>query len=153
MYMVCVCVTHDSKKQTQKTEQVQTRIAQGHRFQIARTLTQTSAMTNTKLPIKLAEVAVQRFNAPASGVPHHVGLLAGHRASVERCLAAGDWDKVRREQINATRVIKQLKCMLVEMAELRERIRDADVPKYDELVRPGRERALAAINAYLREYK
>lgn len=69
---------------------------------------------NKKLPLKLAEVAVQRFNAPASGIPHHVGLLANHRANIERFLPGssgdgGDWDKIRREQINAARVVKQLK--------------------------------------------
>lgn len=111
-------------------------------------------MTNDqkKLPIKLAEVAVQRFNSPATGVPHQVGLLAGHRANVERCVAQSDWEKIRREQINAARVVKQLKSMLVEMEQLRARIRDEDVTKYDALVRPGRERALAEINAYLREF-
>lgn len=106
---------------------------------------------NSKLPIKLAEVAVQRFNSPATGVPHQVGLLAAHRANVERCVAQGDWDKIRREQINAARVVKQLKSMLVEMEQLRSRIRDEDLDKYDTLVRPGRERALSEINAYLRE--
>lgn len=41
--------------------------------------------------------------------------------------------------------------MLVEMDDLRGRIRDADVAKYDAQIRPGRERALAEMNAYLRE--
>lgn len=110
-------------------------------------------MTNdNKLPLKLAEVAVQRFNNPGSGVPHHVGLLHTHRTNIERCVALGDFDKIRREQINATRIIKQLKSMLMEMDHLRERIRETDAPKYDAQIRAGRERALAEINAYLSEY-
>lgn len=109
-------------------------------------------MTNQLLPLRLAEVAVQRFNAPASGVPHHTAQLRAHRQQVERCLAAADWSAIRREQINAARVIKQLKAMLVEMDELRTRIRPADAERYDELVRPGRQLALGEMNAYLREY-
>lgn len=103
-----------------------------------------------KLPLKLAEVSIQKFNE--TNVPHHLGQLATHRSNIEKCVALGDWDKIKREQINATRVIKQLKSLLIDMDELRGRILDQDVTKYDSMIRGSREKVLAEINAYLREF-
>lgn len=110
-------------------------------------------MTNyhtKKLSLKLAEVSIKKFND--TGVPHHLAQLQNHRSNIEKCLALGDWDKIKREQINATRVIKQLKSLLIEMDELRARIVEADVARYDAQIRANRERALAEINAYLSEF-
>lgn len=102
-----------------------------------------------QLTLKLAEVSIQKFND--TNVPHHLGHLHTHRSTIEKCLAAGDWDKIKREQINATRVIKQLKSLLIEMDALRARIVERDVAKYDTMIRATREKALAEINAYLSE--
>lgn len=102
-----------------------------------------------KLSLRLAEVSIKKFNE--TGVPHHLAMLHNHRSNIEKCLALGDWDKIKREQINATRVIKQLKSLLMEMDDLRSRIVDADVVRYDGLIRANRELALAEINAYLSE--
>lgn len=103
-----------------------------------------------KLSLRLAEVSIQKFNE--TNVPHHLGQLQNHRANIEKCLALGDWDKIKREQINATRAIKQLKSLLIDMDELRGRIVEQDVARYDSMIRGTREKALAEINAYLREF-
>lgn len=102
---------------------------------------------SNKIPIKLAEISIQKFNE--SGIPHHLGLLKNHKSNIEKCLALGDFDKIKKEEINATRVIKQLKNLLVEMDGLRSKVRNEDIPKFDAQTLVSREKALAEINSYL----
>lgn len=102
---------------------------------------------NNKIHIKLAEVSIQKFNE--SGIPHHLGLLKNHKSNIEKCLALGDYDKIKKEEINATRVIKQLKNLLVEMDGLRSKVRTEDIAKFDAQTLESRKKALAEINSYL----
>lgn len=103
-----------------------------------------------KISIKLAEISIQKFNE--SGVPHHVGLLRNHKSNIEKCLALGDWDKIKKEEINATRVIKQLKHLLVEMNGLRSKIRTHEVSKFDAQISDSRQKALNEINSFLSKF-
>lgn len=102
---------------------------------------------SNKIPIKLAEVSIQKFNE--SGIPHHLSLLQNHKSNIEKCLALGDFDKIKKEEINATRVIKQLKNLLVEMDGLRSKVRTEDIAKFDAKTLDSRKKALAEINSYL----
>ncbi|XP_001352634.2 syntaxin-17 [Drosophila pseudoobscura] len=99
-----------------------------------------------KLPLKQAEVSVQRFQDTA--VPHHLGLLKNHRSNIEKSLALGDWQKIKREELNAMRVIKQIKNLLLEMDALREKVREEDLERFDELMRPGKEKAFAGMKYF-----
>ncbi|BFF98214.1 syntaxin-17 [Drosophila madeirensis] len=99
-----------------------------------------------KLPLKQAEVSVQRFQDTA--VPHHLGLLQNHRSNIEKSLALGDWQKIKREELNAMRVIKQIKNLLLEMDALREKVREEDLERFDELMRPGKEKAFAGMKYF-----
>ncbi|XP_022223424.2 syntaxin-17 [Drosophila obscura] len=99
-----------------------------------------------KLPLKQAEISVQRFQDTA--VPHHLGLLQNHRSNIEKSLALGDWQKIKREELNAMRVIKQIKNLLLEMDALREKVREEDRERFDELMRPGKERAFAGMKCF-----
>ncbi|XP_034481537.1 syntaxin-17 [Drosophila innubila] len=101
---------------------------------------------NVKLPLKQAEVSVQRFQDMA--VPHHLGLLQNHRSNIEKSLALGDWQKIKKEELNAMRVIKQIKNLLLEMDTLREKLRDEDKPRFDELIKPGRTKAFDGMNKF-----
>lgn len=100
-----------------------------------------------KIPIKLAELSIKKFNEIA--VPNCLGLLKNHKSNIEKSVALGDWDKIRKEEINATRIIKQLKNTLLEIEYLRNRIQPSDINKFDQVVNKSRERSLEAIREYL----
>ncbi|KAH8286379.1 hypothetical protein KR054_007994 [Drosophila jambulina] len=99
-----------------------------------------------KLPLKQAEVSIQRFQEMA--VPHHLSLLKNHRSNIEKSLALGDWQKIKKEELNALRVIKQIKNLLLEMDALREKVREEDLERFDDLMRPGREQAFAGMKDF-----
>ncbi|XP_020815901.1 syntaxin-17 [Drosophila serrata] len=99
-----------------------------------------------KLPLKQAEVSIQRFQEMA--VPHHMSLLKNHRSNIEKSLALGDWQKIKKEELNALRVIKQIKNLLLEMDALREKVREEDLERFDDLMRPGRDQAFAGMKDF-----
>ncbi|XP_055321591.1 syntaxin-17 [Sitodiplosis mosellana] len=99
------------------------------------------------ISIKRAEISIKKFNDV--GLPHHLGLLKNHKSNIEKSLALGDLDKVKKEEINATRVIKQLKNLMLEMDILRGNVKESDLDRFDELTMPGRQKAKDAIQEYL----
>lgn len=97
--------------------------------------------------LKHAELSIRKFND--AGIPHHLGLLKNHKSNIEKSLALSDWEKVKKEEINATRVVKQLKNLMLEMDVLRSRVAEDDLDKFDELTLPGRQKAKEAIKEYI----
>lgn len=95
----------------------------------------------------MAEISVRRFNENA--VPHHLGLLRNHKTNIEKSLALHDWDRIKREEINATRVIKELKNLLLEMEELRCKVREEEVPKFDQATNRARRDAIEGIQEFV----
>lgn len=104
-------------------------------------------MANDKIPMKQAEIAVRRFNDMA--IPHHMGLLQNHRSNIEKSLALGDWQKIKKEEINAMRVIKQVKNLLLEMDTLREKVKESDLPRFDSMMEEGKQKAFAGMKEYM----
>lgn len=102
---------------------------------------------DSAITIKQAEISIKKFNDV--GIPHHLGLLKNHRCNIVKSLALDDWDKVKKEEINATRVIKQLKNLMLEMDILRGNVLESDLDKFDELTMRGRQKAKDAIQEYL----
>ncbi|XP_067642974.1 syntaxin-17 [Eurosta solidaginis] len=103
--------------------------------------------SSDKIPLKQAEVSVRRFNDQA--IPHHLGLLKNHRSNIEKSLALGDWNKIKKEEINAARVIKQIKNVLLEMDALREKVRPEDLKKFDIMMEDGKNKAFNGMKEYL----
>ena len=56
---------------------------------------------------------------------------------------------MHHEQINATRLIKQLKALLYEMDTLRSQVQDSDVQQFDQLTDQARKDAQDAVKEYL----
>lgn len=56
---------------------------------------------------------------------------------------------VRKEQINAARLTKQLEQLLYEMDTLRSQVQDQDIDKFDKLTCNSRASTIAAIKEYL----
>lgn len=99
------------------------------------------------IPIKQAEISIKKFNDV--GIPHHLSLLKNHKSNIVKSLALGDWDKVKKEEINATRVVKQLKNLMLEMDILRGNVDECDLDRFDDLTMTGRQKAKEAIKEYL----
>lgn len=100
-----------------------------------------------KIPYKMAEISARRF--VQDGVPHSLGLLRNHKTNIEKSLALHDWEKIQREEINATRVIKELKNLLLEMEDLRDRVRDEDVVQFDSVTNRARRDAIECIQEFV----
>lgn len=98
------------------------------------------------ISIKQAEISIKRFN---DMLPHHLGLLKNHSSNIEKSLALGDWSKIKKEEINAHRVIKQLKNLIIEMDALREKVKPEDVDRFDALMADGRQKAFEGMRDFL----
>lgn len=106
-----------------------------------------SSSTREKIPYKMAEISARRFAQEA--VPHSLGLLRNHKTNIEKSLALHDWEKIQREEINATRVIKELKNLLLEIEDLRDRVREEDVSKFDSMTNAARRNAIECIQEFV----
>ncbi|XP_011499683.1 PREDICTED: syntaxin-17 [Ceratosolen solmsi marchali] len=100
-----------------------------------------------KQPIKRLEIPINKFNDIA--IPHHLDLLRKHKNNIKKCQSVRDWDKVYMEEINATRIVKQLKQLIHEMETLRGQVLDSDIATFDKLTSKSRTSTLDAINEYL----
>lgn len=83
---------------------------------------------DAKIPLKLAQISIDKFNQT---VPQYLAVLRNHKCNIEKAGSLKNWEKVKREQINATRIVKQIKFMLVEIDKVRNRIRACDCDKFD----------------------
>ncbi|KAL0116899.1 hypothetical protein PUN28_010045 [Cardiocondyla obscurior] len=100
-----------------------------------------------KQPIRRLEIQINNFNV---AIPHHVNLLKRHKDNIKRYQAQQDWEQVRREHVNVSRIIKQLKELLYQMDTLRAQVLDADISKFDKLTTNARSSIMTAIEEYLR---
>lgn len=60
-----------------------------------------------------------------------------------------DWERVRREHTNVSRIVKQLKELLYQMDTLRAQVLDADIEQFDKLTANARTSIMNAIKEYL----
>lgn len=59
---------------------------------------------------------------------------------------------MHREQINASRVVKQLRCLIKEMECLQTQVVDSDLPKLDKMLISTRENAIVTLAEYISKY-
>ncbi|NP_001136347.1 syntaxin 17 [Nasonia vitripennis] len=102
---------------------------------------------DVKQPIKRLEIPISKFNDVA--IPHHLDLLKRHKNNIKKSQGLRDWDRVYTEQINASRIVKQLKQLLHEMDTLRGQVQDSDIATFDKLTMKARTSTLNAIKEYL----
>jgi syntaxin 17 len=60
-----------------------------------------------------------------------------------------NWELVRKEHVNVSRIIKQLKELLYQMDTLRAQVLDADIKQFDKLTRNARDSIIITIEKYL----
>lgn len=102
-------------------------------------------MDQSKVPIKVAEISIQKFN---DQIHHKVRQLKNFRVSNSSAKNLGDLEKIRKEAINSLRIVKQLKNLLIEIEHLKSRTKSEDHEKFDELTKARREEALKEIKLY-----
>lgn len=100
---------------------------------------------NSKIPIKIAEISINKFN---DQIHHKVVQLKSFRVSNTSAATLGDLDKLRKEAINSLRVVKQLKQLLIEIDHLKSQTKPEDHEKFDELTAKRRNEALKEIRMY-----
>jgi syntaxin 17 len=105
-----------------------------------------SGSEGSKIPLKIAENSIQKFNEQ---IQHKVGLLKNYRSNMTKSLALKDFEKLKKDQINATRVMKQLKQLLIDIDDLKWKIKDEEMDKFRKLTHNAREEALIEIQKHL----
>lgn len=99
-----------------------------------------------KQPIRRLEIQINNFNV---AIPHHVDLLKRHKNNIKKYQNQHDWERIRKEHINVSRIIKQLKELLYQMETLRAQVLDVDIDKFDKLTIHARSSIMRAIEEYL----
>lgn len=124
-----------------------------------------------KQPIRRLEIQINNFNV---AIPHHVNLLKRHKNNIKKVStimsvlrfsyfyslwyeqfkslqyqSQHDWEQVRREHVNVSRIVKQLKELLYQMDTLRAQVLDVDIGKFDKLTTNARSSIMSAIEEYL----
>ncbi|XP_043683217.1 syntaxin-17 [Vespula pensylvanica] len=99
-----------------------------------------------KQPIRRLEIQISNFNV---AIPHHVDLLKRHKSNIKKYEAQHDWEKVRKEHVNVSRIVKQLKELLYQMDTLRAQVLDSDINEFDKLTATARSNMMNAIQEYL----
>ncbi|XP_035728674.1 syntaxin-17-like [Vespa mandarinia] len=99
-----------------------------------------------KQPIRRLEIQISNFNV---AIPHHVDLLKRHKSNIKKYELQHDWEKVRKEHINVSRIVKQLKELLYQMDTLRGQVLDNDINEFDKLTATARTSIMNAIEEYL----
>lgn len=99
-----------------------------------------------KQPIRRLEIQINNFNV---AIPHHVNLLKRHKNNIRKYQDQHDWEQVRKEHVNVSRIIKQLKELLYQMDTLRAQVLDVDIGQFDKLTTNARSSIMGAIKEYL----
>ncbi|CAL7935499.1 unnamed protein product [Xylocopa violacea] len=99
-----------------------------------------------KQPIRRLEIQINNFNV---AIPHHVDLLKRHRSNIQKYEGQHDWEKMHKEHINVTRIIKQLKELLYQMDTLRAQVLDSDINQFDKLTASARASIMNAVTEYM----
>lgn len=110
--------------------------------------TMDDAQQGEKISLKLAEISIQKFN---QSIPQYLSLLKNHKCNIEKAGSLKDWDRIKREQINATRVIKQMKYLILEIDKVRSRVQESDLEKFDASIDGAKKMAFTGMGEYLGE--
>uniref|UniRef100_A0A182PHQ4 t-SNARE coiled-coil homology domain-containing protein n=1 Tax=Anopheles epiroticus TaxID=199890 RepID=A0A182PHQ4_9DIPT len=99
-----------------------------------------------KIPLKLAQISIDKFNQT---IPQYLTVLRNHKCNIEKAGSLNDWEKVKREQLNATRIVKQIRFMLVEIDKVRQRLRATDYERFDEGIEATKKDAFNSMAEYM----
>uniref|UniRef100_A0A2M4AHV8 Putative snare protein pep12/vam3/syntaxin 7/syntaxin 17 n=1 Tax=Anopheles triannulatus TaxID=58253 RepID=A0A2M4AHV8_9DIPT len=99
-----------------------------------------------KIPLKLAQISIDKFN---QAIPQYLAVLLNHKCNIEKAGTLHQWEKVKREQLNAARILKQIKSTLMEIDQVRMRVRTVDHDKFDAAIEPTKKSAFNSMAEYI----
>ncbi|XP_041843476.1 syntaxin-17 [Melanotaenia boesemani] len=101
-----------------------------------------------KLTLRRLEAPIHKFIKVA--LPTDLERLQKHHNNIQKYQHGQQWDRLHQEHINASRTVQQLRANIREMEKLCSRVRAEDAAALEALVKPVRDRALAAAQDFLR---
>lgn len=103
-----------------------------------------------KIPLKLAQISIDKFN---QAIPQYLAVLLNHKCNIEKAGSLHQWEKVKREQLNAARILKQIKSTLMEIDQVRMRVRTVDHDKFDAAIEPTKKSAFNSMAEYIGKHR
>ena len=102
-----------------------------------------------RLTLKQSKLSIEKFNATMRA---QVQQLRTHKANIQRILKLKDrnYDELKREEVMALRVVKQIKALVVDIQKLREQVLESDRTAFDQSV-TIKDEALLEIKSFLGE--
>ncbi|XP_041649160.1 syntaxin-17 [Cheilinus undulatus] len=105
------------------------------------------AEESNKLTLRRLEAPIHKFIKVA--LPTDLERLQKHHNNILKYQQSQQWDRLHQEHINASRTVQQLRANIREMEKLCARVRAEDAASLEALVKPVREKALAATQDFL----
>ncbi|XP_034030789.1 syntaxin-17 [Thalassophryne amazonica] len=105
------------------------------------------AEESNKLTLKRLKAPINKFIKVA--LPTDMERLQKHHSNMLKYQHTQQWDRLHQEHINASRTVQQLRANIREMEKLCTRVRAEDAADLELLVKPVRDRALAATQDFL----
>jgi len=102
--------------------------------------------SQSKLSFKRFELPIQRFSKTA--LPLYINLLNKHEQDISQFRSNKEWDKVRRETLNAQRTISQLEAAVREVDEVRQLLNPEEAREFDKQIKPHKKKAVDFINKF-----
>ncbi|KAL0985347.1 hypothetical protein UPYG_G00155780 [Umbra pygmaea] len=100
-----------------------------------------------KLTLRRLEGPIHKFTKVA--LPTDLERLQRHHSNILKFQQCEQWDRLHQEHVNASRTVQQLRANVREMEKLCGLVRPEDGPALERLVKPIRDRALAAAQDFL----
>lgn len=101
------------------------------------------------LTLKQAKLPIEKFNTT---IKIQLEQLRAHKWTISKLLrqnaSIGSYDKIKIEELNAIRLIKQMKTLIVAMSELRSQILERERDEFDARI-PLKDEALKEIQSFL----
>lgn len=94
------------------------------------------AMAQDKMQFKVVEISISKFD---SAISQQIMLLKNHISNIEKFSALSHYDKVRKEEINANRIIKQMENLIKEIDVLKTQVDSYNLPKFLSLTRKSKD--------------
>uniref|UniRef100_A0A336KHG6 CSON003117 protein n=1 Tax=Culicoides sonorensis TaxID=179676 RepID=A0A336KHG6_CULSO len=98
------------------------------------------------LSIKHAEIAIETFK---NQVQKQLKQLKEHKLNIKKFLQKNDYDSIKREEVGAIRSIKNIKNTILDIQQLRSRIKDDDLEQFDQRISSNKDEALREIKSFL----
>lgn len=105
--------------------------------------------SEANIPIKIAEISANRYNEQ---ILHKVSLLKNYRSNFEKALKLKDFERLKKDQINSTKTVKQMKTLLQDLEQLKQKVLEDDRDKFDKLTGDAKADALKEIRNHLGKY-